>query len=318
MKSNIDHAITADSLHTISNEPVFSGIQSFYRRKYTKNLTGVDVAISGVPLDLTVTNRPGTRFGPAAIRKASSIMAWDIPWPWTINPFEELAVIDYGDCELDSGHPENLTADIYKHAKKIIDANVFMLTLGGDHYISYPLIKAHVDKYGPLSLIHFDAHSDTWADEDKRLDHGSMFYHAAKEGLVTPEKSIQIGLRTHNEESHGFNIIDAREANNQSAEEIVRQIKDVVGSNNTYLTFDIDCLDPAFAPGTGTPVSGGLSSFKALEVIRELPGINLVGIDVVEVSPPYDAGEITAIAGATIASELLCVYASNLQQRKKP
>lgn len=311
MESNIDFAITGENLNKISREPMYSGIPSFYRRKYTKDLTDVDVAVSGVPLDLMVTNRPGTRFGPGAIRRASTMQAWERPWPWAINPFEKLTVIDYGDCFFDSGKPESITDSIFKHAKHILNSNVFMLTLGGDHYITYPLLKAHAETHGPLSLIHFDAHSDTWEEEEKRLDHGSMFYHAAKEGIISPKNSIQIGIRTHNDKTHGFNIIDARKANNQSADEIVAKIKSVIGNNRIYLTFDIDCLDPAYAPGTGTPVVGGLSSHKALEIIRGLPGINLVGIDLVEVSPPYDISEITALAGATIAIELLCVHAEN-------
>mgnify|MGYP005636056723 CR=1 FL=1 len=310
MKSTIDHAFTSTNLNSISKEPTYSGVSSFFRRKYTKDLSGVDVAISGIPLDLAVSHRPGTRFGPGAIRKASSIPAcFDKQWPWTINPFEILAAIDYGDCDFDPGRPETVTDAIYKHAKTIIDANVFMLTLGGDHYISYPLIKAHAEAHGPLSLIHFDAHSDTFAEDEKRLYHGSMFYHAAKEGLILPDRSVQIGLRTHNEETHGFNIINADKAISNSGEEIAKQIKEIVGSNKAYLTFDIDCLDPAYAPGTGTPVIGGLTSHKALKIIRELPGVNLIGIDVVEVSPPYDVSEITALAAATIAYELLCLYA---------
>ena len=310
MIPKIDLAITTDNLHIITEEPMDSGVTSFYRRKYTKDLSGVDVAVSGIPLDLMVTNRPGTRLGPRAVRAASSMMAWNSPWPWTFDPFEKLSVIDFGDCFFDSGQPESITNAIYQHAKHILDAKVFMLTLGGDHYISYPLLKAHAEVHGPLSMIHFDAHSDTWVEDEQGLNHGTMFYHAAKEGLISPKDSVQIGLRTHNEDTHGFNIIDAREANNNGTEAIVSKIKDIVGDKKTYLTFDIDCLDPAYAPGTGTPVSGGLSSHKALEIIRGLPGINLVGIDVVEVSPPYDVSEITALAAATIASELLCVYAA--------
>jgi len=310
MIPEIDLAITTENLHTITEEPMYSGITSFYRRKYTKDLSGVDVAVSGIPLDLMVTNRPGARLGPRAVRAASSMIAWSKPWPWTFDPFEKLSVIDFGDCYFDSGKPESIPDAIYQHAKHILDAKVFMLTLGGDHYISYPLLKAHAEVHGPLSLIHFDAHSDTWAEDEQGLDHGTMFYHAAKEGLISPKDSVQIGLRTHNEDTHGFNIIDAREANNNSTEAIVEKIKSIVGNNKTYLTFDIDCLDPAYAPGTGTPVSGGLTSHKALEIIRGLPGVNLVGIDVVEVSPPYDVSEITALAAATIASELLCVYAA--------
>jgi agmatinase len=186
-----------------------------------------------------------------------------------------------------------------------------MLTLGGDHFISYPLLKAHAKQHGALSLIHFDAHSDTWPDEEgARIDHGTMFYHAAREGLVDPARSVQVGLRTTNDDVMGFQVLDAREVHRQSPEQIAERIRARVGEHPVYLTFDIDCLDPAFAPGTGTPVCGGLSSHQALEILRGLRGINLVGMDVVEVAPPYDSAEVTALAGATLAMEMICLYAA--------
>ncbi|MCP4688099.1 MAG: agmatinase [Desulfobacterales bacterium] len=305
----IDHAITAEGLYGLGEEPTYSGVLSFMRRKYTKELAGVDVAVCGVPLDLMVTNRPGARFGPAAIRKASAHLAWAQPWPWPFDPFERLAVIDHGDCLLDPGKPETITDAIAAHARGVIAADVTMLTLGGDHYVTYPLLKAHAEKYGRLSLIHFDAHSDTWEEEEKRLDHGTMFFHACKEGLIDPGGSIQIGLRTHNENTHGFNIIHAPDVMKNGAEAVAAEIRRVVGDNNVYLTFDVDCLDPAHAPGTGTPVPGGLTSLAALEIIRGLGGLAFVGMDVVEVCPPYDVSDITALAGATIAAELICALA---------
>jgi len=311
----IDQAIARKGLHGTYDEPTYSGVLSFMRRKYTKDLSGADVVISGVPLDLMVTHRPGARFGPAAIRKASAHLAWARPWPWPFDPFDRLAVIDYGDCAFDPGMPETITDDIFDHAKEIIDSNVIMLTLGGDHYITYPLIKAHAEKYGPLSLIHFDAHSDTWEEDEKRVDHGTMFYHAFKENLIIPEKSIQIGLRTYNESDFGFHIRDARWVMKNGAEATAADIKKIVGDNKVYLTFDLDCLDPAYAPGTGTPVPGGLTSLMALEIIRNLGGINLAGMDVVEVSPAYDHGDITALAAATIAAELLCLLAESVPDK---
>jgi len=314
----IDNAISPGSLYGISEEPVYSGVLSFMRRKYTKDLSGADVAVSGVPLDLMVTNRPGTRFGPAAVRKASAQLAWAPPWPWPFDPFERLAVIDYGDCIFDAGKPETITDAIVDHARHIIGAGVFMLTLGGDHYVTYPLLKAHTEKHGRLSLIHFDAHSDTWKEEEKRLDHGTMFYHAIREDLVDPAASVQIGIRTTNESTHGVNIIHAPQAMNTNAEETAGKIKSIVGDNPVYLTFDIDCLDPAYAPGTGTPVPGGLTSLRALEILRLLTGIRYVGMDVVEVAPVYDVSEITALAAATIAAEMLCLLAVDREPVAKP
>ena len=306
----IDHAITAQGLHGLSAEPSFSGILSFMRRKYSKDLTGVDVAVSGVPLDLMSSHRPGARFGPAAIRKASAHLAWTIPWPWTFDPFERLAVCDFGDCPVHIGRPQQIVDEIFRHAQGIIAAGAFMLTLGGDHYVTYPLIKAHAEKHGALSLIHFDAHPDTW-DNDGGVTHGTMFYQGAREGLVDPQTSVQIGIRVHNADTCGFNIIHAPQVMAVDAAATVAEIRRIVGHNPVYLTFDIDCLDPAYAPGTGTPVPGGLTSLRALEIIRGLTGLNYVGMDLVEVNPAYDVSDITALTAATIVAELLCVLAES-------
>jgi len=308
--NHIDNAIAGASLYGISEEPTYSGVLSFMRRRYTKDLANADLAVSGVPLDLMVSHRPGTRFGPAAIRRASAHLAWAPPWPWPFDPFERLAVVDFGDCLFDPGRPETVPAAISEHARTILATDTRMLTFGGDHFITYPLLKAHAEKYGRLSLIHFDAHSDTWAEEGKRVDHGTMFFHAQKEGLIDPGTSVQIGIRTHNENDHGFHIIHAPHVMNRGAAETVDQIKAIVGDRRVYLTFDIDCLDPAYAPGTGTPVPGGLTSLKALEILRGLTGIDYVGMDLVEVCPAYDVADITALAAATIAAEMVCLTAA--------
>ena len=208
-KHDGDNAFTRESLYGTTPEPTYAGATSFMRRKYTRDLRGVDVAVTGVPLDTATTNRPGTRFGPRAIRAASTIMAWEKPYGMEFDPFDKLAVVDYGDCYFDFGKPQSVPDEIEEHAFSIIDQGPALLTLGGDHFVAYPLIKAHVRKHGgPISLLHFDAHSDTWADEDGRIDHGTMFYHAAKQGLVEPKKSVQIGLRTTNPDTLGFNVLD--------------------------------------------------------------------------------------------------------------
>lgn len=310
-----DHAFTTDSLYGTAVEPTYSGALSFMRRKYTRDLKGVDVAVSGVPLDLATSNRPGARFGPSAIRKSSAQLSWGQPFPWTFDPLERLAVIDYGDCYFDSGLPGSIIGEIEAHARTILDAGVTMLTLGGDHFISYPLLRAHHAAHGALALIQFDAHSDTWSEDEKRLDHGSMFYHAAKEGLIDPSHSIQIGIRTHNDETHGFTILDANRIHDARAEEIAAEIRRVVGDRKAYLTFDIDCLDPSCAPGTGTPVVGGLTTSQALRILRGLKDLNLIGMDLTEVAPIYDVGEITSLAGATLALEMLCLIASKKPDR---
>jgi agmatinase len=310
-----DNAFTGTELRgTVEMSPAYGGALSFMRRKYTRDLAGVDVAVTGIPLDTATSNRPGARFGPRAIRAASTINSWARPWPWDFDPLERLAVIDYGDCEFDYGDPASITPTIEAHIEQILAGGAATLILGGDHYATYPALKAYARHHGALSLVHFDAHSDTWSDHQKRVDHGTMFYHAAKEGIVDSAHSVQIGLRTTNDDTLDFNVLDARQVQELGPEAIAKRVKQIVGGNKVYLTFDIDCLDPSYAPGTGTPVCGGLSTFQALEIIRGLAGFNLVGMDLMEVAPAYDVGEITALAGASIAAELLCVYASKGQK----
>jgi agmatinase len=313
-KKNTDNAIMRTGLYGTTPEPTYAGVLSFSRRKYTRDLTGVDLAVTGIPLDTATTNRPGARFGPRAIRAASCIVAWAKPYGLEFDPFDRLAVIDYGDCFLEFGRPQNVPAQIEEHAWQIIGKGPGLLSLGGDHFVAYPLIRAHARKHGaPLSLLHFDAHSDTWADEAGRIDHGTMFFHAVREGLIDPARSVQIGLRTHNDDSLGFNILDAAWVHEHGVSEVIRVTRKILGDQPVYLSFDIDCLDPSYAPGTGTPVCGGLSSYQALSVLRGLSGIRLVGMDMVEVAPAYDVGEITALAASQLAMEMIALYASRPQ-----
>ena len=308
-KSQVDTAFTRTQARGYSFENAFGGATSFLRRTYTKDLTGVDLAITGVPFDQAVTHRTGTRFGPRAIREASSLQPYDPPYGWPTNPLDELNIIDYGDVAFDyakvSDFPETLTA----HIRTILAAGAGTVTLGGDHYITYPILKAYAEKFGPLGVIHFDAHSDLWPDDDlTRIDHGTMMYKAVKTGLVDPKRSVQIGIRTFCEDYLGMNVLEARTCHEIGVAAIVEKVKGIVGDNPVYLTFDIDALDPAYAPGTGTPVWGGLHSWQAAAILRDLAGINIVGGDVVEVSPPYDTTGATAIAGAHVAYELICLY----------
>ena len=309
-KSQVDTAFTRHGLKGLSNENTFAGATSFLRRTYTKDLTGVDVAVTGVPFDQAVTNRPGTRLGPRAIRAASSLQAPDAPYGWGFDVMSEFAIADYGDMAFDYAVMADAPAAIEAHIAGILDQGAGCITLGGDHFISLPIMRAHVAKHGPLALLQFDAHGDTWADDDPvRVDHGTWVYKAVKEGLIDVEHSIQVGIRTSNPDPLDFDILDAAEAHSIGPQGVVQRIKDRVGEAKTYLTFDIDCLDPAYAPGTGTPVWGGLSSAQAAAILRGIAGINVVGADVVEVSPPFDSGDITAVAGAHVAVELLCLWA---------
>lgn len=306
-----DHAITREDLYGTTAEPTYAGVTSFMRRKYTRDLEGVDVAVMGVPFDTATTNRPGARLGPRAIRNASTVMAWEKPYGMSFDPFDKLAVADIGDCRFDHGKPESVPDTIKARAEEVIGQGPALLALGGDHFITYPLLKAHAEKFGaPLSLLHFDAHSDTWEDRNDRIDHGTMFYWAAKYGIVDPSTSMQIGLRTENPDTMGFNIIDAPRVHAIGIDSVIGEIRKCLGDRPVYVTFDIDCLDPSCAPGTGTPVCGGLTTHQALSILRGLAGINVIGMDVVEVAPAYDVSEITALAAAHIAMEMLYLYAS--------
>ncbi len=309
--SSSDQAFTAGIEHALGLEATYAGAVSLFRRTYSKRVDCSDIIASGVPFDLAVTNRPGTRFGPRGIRIASCHASWSgATWPWKLDPFEHLTMTDYGDCEIDHGFPDRIPAQIQAHARHLLSHGAKILTLGGDHFIAYPILKSVSERCGPVSLIHFDAHSDTWSEPQERIDHGTMFYHAARQRLVIPEQSVQIGLRTWNPESHGFQIMDAEYVHRHGVEHVIERTLSIVGDNPAYLSFDIDCLDPAFAPGTGTPVCGGLSTFQAQSIIRGLVPIDFVGMDLVEVSPPYDHGEVTSLAGASLILDFICLLAT--------
>ncbi len=308
-KSEVDAAFTRKDPRGLAFENAFGGATSFLRRRYTKDLSGVDLAITGIPFDQAVTNRPGTRLGPRAIREASTLQTFEPPYGWGFDPLSEFSIVDYGDLAFDYARVAGFPATLTAHINGILNAGVGTVALGGDHFISLPILRAYAEKFGPLSLIQFDAHSDTWVDDDmERIDHGTMFYKAVKLGLVDPARSVQVGIRTENPDTMGFNIIDAREVHEAGASVVAAKIRDIVGDHPAYLTFDIDSLDPAFAPGTGTPVWGGLASWQAAAILRDIAGVNLVGGDVVEVSPPFDTTGATAIAAAHVAMEIICLY----------
>ena len=308
-KNEIDGAFTRSGLRGLAYENAFAGATSFLRRRYTKDLTGVDLAITGVPFDQAVTHRSGPRFGPRAIREASSLQPFDPPYGWPTSPLEEMNIIDYGDVAFDYAHTPSFPARVTDHIRTILTAGAGSITLGGDHFITLPILRAYAEKYGPMAVIHFDAHSDLWADDDdSRIDHGTFFYKAVKQGLIDPKASLQIGIRTTCDDYLGVEYIDARTVHEKGVAYAVNRAKEIVGTRPTYVTFDIDCLDPSAAPGTGTPVWGGLHSWQAAAALRDLAGINMVGGDVVEVSPPFDHGNITAVAGAHVAHELICLF----------
>jgi agmatinase len=218
-------------------------------------------------------------------------------------------VVDCGDVVFDFGDAQDLCDKLQLHAERLLAAGKKLLSFGGDHFVTLPLLRAHAKHFGKMALVHFDAHTDTYANGSK-FDHGTMFYHAPNEGLIDPRHSVQIGIRTEYDRDNGFTVLDAAQVNDRSVEDVLGQIKTIVGDLPVYLTFDIDCLDPACAPGTGTPVIGGLNTDRALKLLRGLQPLNIVGMDVVEVAPAYDNAQITALAAATLALEMLYIQAA--------
>jgi agmatinase len=275
----------------------------------------IDVVISGISHDQASTGRRGARFGPANIRKASENLSWELRrWPWDFSVFDVLGVVDCGDLNFDPSDRNQILSQIQQHAFQILQSDKTMLTFGGDHFISWPLLREHAKKFGPVALIHFDAHTDTEREPDQ-YHHGTMIYHARNEGIIDPRRSVQIGIRTeYIRDDHQFSVVDADWAMAHGAGDILDTVKRVVGDHPAYITFDIDCLDPAFAPGTGTPVVGGLSTALALKIMRGLTDSNLVGMDIVEVCPPYDHADITSLAAATLGLEFLYVLAANRKE----
>ena len=312
---SIDHAFAARSNLGAASDPTYAGALSFMRRRFTKKVADADVVVWGIPFDAAVSNRPGARFGPQAIRRASAIFDNDPQYPFNADLFAELAVVDYGDCLLDYGNHQKTPATIEREAGRLLAGGAFLLTLGGDHFVTWPILKAHAALHGPLALVQFDAHQDTWFDDGRRIDHGSFVARAVRDGIVDPDRSIQIGIRTNAPEDFGIRIIHGHELEEMRAADIAYAINERTGGRKAYVTFDIDCLDPAFAPGTGTPVAGGPSSAKMLSVLRQLGQLDIVGADVVEVAPAYDHADITAIAGASVAMYYLGLLAERKSRR---
>jgi agmatinase len=273
-----------------------------------------EVVVSGVPFDMATTGRPGSRFGPEGVRQASVNMVWEgSRWPWSFALDDHLKVADIGNVLFKHGEPQTLVDNLQAHISNILNAGKSPLTIGGDHFITLPILRSIAKQHGPVALVHFDAHTDTYSGGSK-YDHGTFLHHAVEEGLVDTEHSIQIGIRTnYTQQDYPFEVLDAAWINDYGPAEILKRIHQRVGNKKTYVTFDIDALDPAFAPGTGTPVAAGMSIDCASKVIRGLQGLNLIGMDLVEVAPAYDHAQITSLAAATLALDYLYVLAANKQ-----
>ncbi len=275
----------------------------------TRREPDAPTVIAGIPLDIATTNRPGARFGPEGIRRASRMLV-DGDHP-TLRIDMAAGLSDIGDFEIALGDVPASLALIEVQASKISH----LVALGGDHSIALPLLRALARRIGPVGLVHFDAHVDTWPDSfGLTYGHGSCFFHAINEGLVDPKRMIQIGIRSPVQDAvlqwtldQGVTIVSAQDVHQQGVADVAARIRAVVGAAPAYLTFDIDALDPAFAPGTGTPEIGGLATWQAQALLRDLKGVAFAGMDMVEVAPAYDHAEITSLAAATMVYEYLAL-----------
>ncbi len=302
----------------------FLDIATFMRLPYKEDYDGIDIGLVGVPYDGAVTNRPGARHGPRAVRDASSLMRM-VNMATGVNPFEGLNIYDIGDVYPDRPfNIEEALDSMTEQFKEIFAAGVIPLACGGDHSISLPILRA-IASHRPVGMVHIDAHCDTSEGHlGSKFHHGAPFKHAVEEGLIDPKRCIQIGIRGPLNDPNlwkfsrdsGMTVITMEDFETMGIEYVKKEIDAVIGDDPTYVTFDVDGLDPVYAPGTGTPEVGGLTTREALSLIRHLGDKNIIGGDVVEVSPPWDQTGNTAMVGATFMYEILCVIAKSLKDRR--
>ncbi|TDF93723.1 agmatinase [Paenibacillus piri] len=306
--------------------PLFSGIRTFMHLPYVQDLEHADYAVIGVPFDTGVSYAVGTRFGPSSIREMSQRLR-PVSQAQGIDTSEFLSGIDYGDLKIFPGYIEQSYEAIEEQLKPVFAKGVVPILLGGDHSVSYPHVKAAASVYGAVSLVHFDSHTDTGKsmDDRRKHSHGTMFRYAAEEGYIDASTSIQMGMRgtpfslTGLDESRalGYEVMTTDDVKQVTAAELCEKIKRRVGSNPVFLTFDIDFLDPVFAPGTGTPEVGGFNTYEAQQMLRGLAGLNIIGFDLVEVLPDRDPTRVTALNAANIAFEFITLLALNRRSRLK-
>lgn len=298
--------------------PRFCGVRTFARLPYTTALEEVDATILGIPFDTGVSYRAGARFGPAAVRDASALLRPYNP-AVEVDVFGTLSVTDGGDISVVPGYIEDSYERIEAGLLSILNADIIPISLGGDHSITLAELRAVAKRYGPVGLAHFDAHSDTWNEYfGRKYNHGTTFRRAADEGLLDLSRCIQVGMRGPVYDAGdyevarklGFTFLPNTEMRRYTMADVARMVRERVGAGPTFLTFDIDFVDPAYAPGTGTPEVGGVTSWEALQLLRGLQGIHFVAFDIVEVLPAYDPTHITALLAANVAYEMLTLIAA--------
>ena len=295
--------------------PRFAGPGTMMRLPAAADAAGLDACFIGIPLDVGTSNRPGTRFGPKQIR-AESVMLRPYNMWTRAAPFDSLRIADIGDVPINTFDLKDAVRRIEAFYDNVLTHPVIPMTLGGDHTLTLPVLRSIAKKHGPVGLVHIDAHADINDHMfGEPIAHGTPFRRALEEGLIDADLTFQIGLRGTGYTAEdfdwardkGFTVVQAEELWHKSATPLIEDIRGKMGTRPVYLTFDIDSLDPAYAPGTGTPEIGGLTSVQAIELIRGCQGINLIGCDLVEVSPPYDLQGNTALLAANLIFEMLCV-----------
>ncbi len=300
-------------------QPRYVGIPTFFRAPHTQDLSAVDIGLIGVPFDGGVTNRPGARHGPREVRNQSSLLR-PINTATGAQPFGDLRIRDLGDCWIEEPYSlAGALGEIEAFYRQVVAAGVTPVSVGGDHSIAWPILRA-VAASRPVGMVHIDAHGDTGDDYmGSRIHHGTPFRRAVEDGLLDPKRVIQIGLRGTStvpgslwefSEQSGMRVMPMDELHDRGWRWAVEEARRVVGGAPCYLSFDIDSLDPVWAPGTGTPEAGGLTMIEAQRIVRGLMGLDVVGADLVEVSPPFDLGGLTAFHGASMLFEILCVAAA--------
>ena len=306
--------------------PRFAGPSTFARLPELRDVSHCDVAIVGIPFDAGTSYRPGARFGPQAIRQASRHLRTQYHPAYDTEPFAEQQVADAGDIACNPYNIEKAVVEIQKAATELLGKVDRIISLGGDHTIALPLLRAVNHYHGPVALVHFDAHLDTWDTYyGAPYTHGTPFRRAAEEKLFLESASMHVGIRgplysredLKNDEELGFKVIHCDEFQSEGIEHVVKRIRDRVGDNPMYLSIDIDVLDPAHAPGTGTPEIAGMSTRELVGVLRGLAGLNIISADVVEVSPAYDHAELTSLSAATTVFEITNLFAYSKKQKLK-
>jgi guanidinopropionase len=315
--SYIKPDVTGSHRYDPMKEPRYTDIATFMRAPLATSLANVDIGLIGVPTDLGVTNRPGARHGPREIRNASSLMR-SYNLALGINPYELCRIADLGDVHLSHRFDlERQNADIEVFYRQVHEAGIRPVSAGGDHSITYPIFRG-IAAHSPVGMVHVDAHTDTWGEfYGSKFTHGAPFRLAVEEGLLDPKRTIQIGIRGGQNfldgiqfsRDHGMRVVFMEEFADSGVERIIELARNVAGDGPTYISFDVDGLDPVYTPGTGTPEIGGISTLDAQRLLRGLRGLDLIGGDVVEVAPPYDPSGNTALVGATMMFEILCLIA---------